>query len=311
MRISSLNARALIGLAVGAAVALTGCSTATPSASPGSGSSQVIAVAAAESFWGSIASQLGGDHVKVTNIISKPDADPHDYEPTAADARVVATAKYVIVNGIGYDAWASKMLDANPVDGRTALVVGEVVGVKEGGNPHRWYSPDDVHKVIAQITADYKKIAPADAAYFDTKKQEFETTGLAKYNQLVIGIKYKYTGIPIGGSESIVTLLAEGLGLKVLTPQSFMNTISEGGDPSAADKATVDAQIKGKLFKVYVYNSQNATPDVQAQVDAAKAAGIEVTTVTETPTPPDATFQAWQVSQLEALAASLDRATGK
>ena len=47
-------------------------------------------VVAAENFWGSIAAQLGGDRVDVTSIITNPDTDPHDYEPTADDARAIA-----------------------------------------------------------------------------------------------------------------------------------------------------------------------------------------------------------------------------
>jgi zinc/manganese transport system substrate-binding protein len=69
--------------------------------------------------------------------------------------------------------------------------------------------------------------------------------------------------------------------------------------------------MTGKKIKVYVYNSQNATPDVQRQVDAAKAAGIPLVTVTETLTPAGASFQLWQVTQLKALAAALNQATGK
>jgi zinc/manganese transport system substrate-binding protein len=61
---------------------------------------------------------------------------------------------------------------------------------------------------------------------------------------------------------------------------------------------------------VYVYNSQNATPDIQRQIDEAGAAGIPVSTVTETLVPAGATFQAWQVEQLQALAAALHRGTG-
>jgi zinc/manganese transport system substrate-binding protein len=61
---------------------------------------------------------------------------------------------------------------------------------------------------------------------------------------------------------------------------------------------------------VFVYNSQNSTPDVQALVDAAKAAGIEVTTVTETLTPAGASFEEWQFAQLQALADALAHATG-
>jgi zinc/manganese transport system substrate-binding protein len=299
-----------------AVIALTGCATSPPdrSGSAGgaaSGSSTKITVVAAENFWGSIAGQLGGEHATVTSIISNPDADPHDYEPTPADGRTIAAAQYAIVNGVGYDPWAPKLLDANPNPQRTVLTVGDLVGVKEGGNPHRWYSPNDVHTVIERITADYKKIDPADAAYFDQQKQTFETSTLGQYDQLISDIKAKYAGTPIGASESIVTPLAQGLGLNLLTPESFLDAISEGSDPTAADKTTIDAQIKNKQIKIYVYNSQNSTPDVQAQVDEAKAAGIPVATVTETLTPAGATFQDWQTRQLQGIEDALAQATGK
>jgi len=306
--------RILLGLSTAAATlaalaAATGCSTTRPTNTAGGG--PVIQVAAAENFWGSLAAQLGGDRVKVTTIISKPDADPHDYEPTAADARAVASARYVIVNGIGYDPWAKKMIDANPAGDRTVLTVGDLVGVKEGGNPHRWYSPDDVHKVIARIAADYAKLNPGDAGYFAQRRKDFEAKDLSRYNSLISDIKSEYAGTPIGASESIVAPLADGLGLKLITPEAYLDAISEGSDPTAKDKATVDQQIKDRQIKVYVYNSQNSTPDVQAQVAAARSAGIPVATVTETPGPGDASFQDWQARQLDVLAQALAKATGK
>lgn len=309
-----LSRLALGGLAVVAVMSAAACSTSS-SASTGSGSSpgggKTIQVVTAESFWGSIASQLGGGHVKVTSIINNPDADPHNYEPTAADARTVAGAQYTIVNGIGYDAWADKLLSANPADGRTDLNVGDLVGIKPGGNPHRWYSPDDVHKVIEKITADYKSLDPGDAADFDKLKSTYETETLASYNKLVSGIKAKYAGTPIGASESIVSPLADGLGLKMLTPDTFLSAISEGTDPTARDKSAIDQQIAGRQIKIYVYNSQNSTPDVQVQVKAARAKGIPVATVTETPTPAGVSFQDWQVRQLEGIEQALAKATGK
>jgi zinc/manganese transport system substrate-binding protein len=301
-------------LAAALAVTTTACSTSgsTNTASTvGKGGGGTIQVVAAENFWGSLASQLGGTHAKVTSIITNPATDPHSYEPTAADARAVTSAQLTIVNGIGYDTWADKLLATNANPGRTELKVGDLVGVKPGGNPHRWYSPDDVHRVIEQITTEYKKLDPADAAYFDTQRTTLENTTLAPYNQAIADIKAKYAGTPIGASESIVSPLAQGLGLKMLTPAAFLTAISEGSDPTAQDKATIDQQIKGKQIKVYVYNSQNSTPDVQQQVKAAQAAGIPVATVTETLTPAGASFQQWQVGQLQGIAAALAKATGK
>ncbi|QLH20665.1 metal ABC transporter solute-binding protein, Zn/Mn family [Streptomyces sp. Rer75] len=316
--ISRRRPRALAG-GVAAAAVLVGtsaCSTASSGAADGSASGKAasgkaIEVVAAENFWGSIAQQLGGSHVHVKSIIDNPAADPHDYEPTAADGRAVATARYAIVNGIGYDAWADKLLSANPGSGRTELKVGDLVHLKPGGNPHRWYSPADVRQVIEKITADYKKIDPDHAASYNARKKTYLDTTLAPYNRLVSHIKTTYKGTSIGASESIATPLAQGLGLKMRTPASFLDAISEGTDPTAEDKSAIDRQIKNKEIKVYVYNSQNSTPDVRAQVKEAKAAGIPVATVTETPTPARVSFQDWQVRQLKGIERALAQAKGE
>jgi zinc/manganese transport system substrate-binding protein len=295
-------------LAVGLLVslALTACSSG-PTRSAG-GKPIVVA---AENFWGSIASQLGGSRVTVTSIIDNPNADPHDYEPTAADARSFATASFVIENGVGYDPWAQRLLDANPVPSRAVLDVGTLVGEPTGGNPHRWYSPTDVQRVIDAITTQYMKIDPGNASYFTEQRTAFETKGLAQYHAIIAEIKSRYAGTPVGASESIFALMAPALGLKLITPPSFLTAISEGTEPTAADKATIDHQIATHEIEVYVYNSQNATPDVQRQIDEARAAGIPVSTITETLVPAGATFQAWQVAQLQALEAALHQATGR
>src|SRR5215813_8436170 len=132
-----MSSRWLAG-AVLLALALTGCST-KPGGVAGASGGSVITVVAAENFWGSLAEQLGGGHARVSSIINGPAADPHDYEATAADARAMAGAGLAIVNGVGYDAWADKLIDANPASDRTVLKVGDLVGVKKGGNPHQWY----------------------------------------------------------------------------------------------------------------------------------------------------------------------------
>jgi zinc/manganese transport system substrate-binding protein len=302
--------------AVGAAAAVTllaaGCATTAPAAASDPGAGSKIDVVAAENFWGSIAAQLGGTHVTETSIITNPDTDPHSYEATASDARTVAAAQIFIQNGIGYDtSWAPKLVAANPSASRTVLTVGDVVGLKDGDNPHQWYSHASVYKVIDAITAAYKAADPADAAYFDTQRTAFENQGLAQYNQLETDIKAKYAGTPIGASESIVSPLADTLGLDLITPYSFLKDIIEGNDPTAADKTLIDRQISAKAIKVYVYNSQNSTPDIQAQVAQARSEGIAVTTVTETLAPASDSFEQWQVAQLQALETALAQATGK
>ena len=300
----------VVPLLVCCAVLLTACGGGSAGSAAGSSSGK-LQVVAAENFWGSIASQLGGSKVAVQSIIVNPDTDPHSYEPTASDGVVLAKSQMAIVNGIGYDAWASKLIAANPSSSRKVLNVGDLLGLVEGDNPHQWYSPSSVQRVIDQIVADYKQLDPKDSAYFDQQRTEFETQGLAEYNKMIATIRARYAGVPVGYSESIFQPLGEALGLKLLTPYSFAKAIAEGTDVSAADKQTVDTQAQKRLIKVWVYNSQNATPDVQRVNQLARAAHIPITTITETLSPASATFEQWQVAELQNLQQALHQATGK
>ena len=299
------NGRACASLLILAAVAtvlLAGCGGSSPSAG---GSSGKLRVVAAEDFWGSIAEQLGGEKVEVADIITNPAADPHDYEPSAQDAKTLAGSQMSIVNGIGYDEWASKLLDASPEPSRTELVVGDVLGLKDGDNPHQWYSPVSVHKVIDEIVADYKQALPGNGSYFDKEQRAFESEGLAEYDELISEIKSGYAGTPVGASESVFEPLAPSLGLKLTTPAGFMNAIAEGTEPTPSDKSTADEQIKDGQIALWVYNSQNATPDVRRLNEEAEAAGVPTATVTETLTPEGASFQKWMVAELKAIRAAL------
>jgi zinc/manganese transport system substrate-binding protein len=270
-----------------------------------------VQVVAAENFWGSIAAQLGGERVSVRSIIINPNTDPHSYEPSAGDARTMAEAKLAIVNGIGYDNWAPRLLAASPVSGRVVLNVGDLLGLKAGDNPHQWYSPASVQRVIAQIVADYDRLAPQGAGYFAQREQTFETVSLTKYNRLRAEIRARYAGTPVGYSESIFRPLGEDLGLKLLTPYSFAKAVAEGTDVTAQDKQTVDEQAEDRKVKVWVFNSQNITPDVQRVNELTKAARIPIATVTETLSPASDTFEQWQVGELEGLLKALHEATGR
>ncbi len=300
-----------VGLVMGIVGLLSACGG-SPGPSTG-GSSGRLQVVAAENFWGSIASQLGGDKVTVTSIIVNPNTDPHSYEPTPADAVALARSQLAIVNGIGYDPWASKLVAANPSTSRQVLDIGGVLGLTEGDNPHQWYSPSSVTKVIDQLVADLEKLdrGPGMAAYFDHQRTILETRGLAEYHRLIAMLRTRYAGVPVGYSESIFQPLGQALGLKLMTPDSFAKAIAEGTDVSASDKQTVDAQAQDRQIKVWIYNRQNATPDVQRVNQLARAAHVATTTITETLSPASATFEQWQVRQLRSLQQALHQATGR
>ena len=292
-------------LAFAAAAVIAGCagiSTASPNG---------VSVVAAENFWGSIATQIAGNEASVQSVITNPAQDPHSYEPTANDARVLATSQVAIVNGVGYDPWAPKLLAANPDSSRIVIDVGKLFGLHDGDDPHRWYDPADVIKVAQTIEADLTRLDPKHASYYAHRLNIFETADLTQYDSLIAQIKRRYANIPVGASESIFELLAPALGLNLITPQSFMKATSEGTEVTAQDTITAQNQITRHQIKVWIYNSQNATPEIQQLNALARANHIPIATITETLAPATATFEQWQVAQLERIERALHDATGR
>ncbi len=296
----------LAALGIGVVLLASACGT-TPGAR-GPDSSRFLVVAA-ENFWGSIAAQLAGNRATVESIIVNPDTDPHAYEPTAADARTLAVSRMAIVNGIGYDNWASQLLAADATGQRRVLDVGTVLGLVDGDNPHQWYSPGSVTRIVAAIVADYDSIEPSGRAYFAARERHFERVSLARYDALRAQIRARFAGVAVGYSESIFQPLGASLGLRLATPYSFAKSVAEGTDVSAQDEETVERQATHRLIKVWVYNSQNVTPVVEQVTALARAHRIPIVTITETLTPEHDSFEEWQVAELKRLLAALELAT--
>jgi zinc/manganese transport system substrate-binding protein len=105
----------MLGVAVGA---LAACGSSQPPATPG-----VVRVVAGENFWGNIAAQIGGRHVRVSSILTSPTTDPHLYESDVADAVTAAEAGLVIQNGADYDEFLSQLLGATRHQGRVVVTV--------------------------------------------------------------------------------------------------------------------------------------------------------------------------------------------
>jgi zinc/manganese transport system substrate-binding protein len=280
------------------AVAGSACTTGAVGGNPG-----LISVVAGENFWGSIAAQLGGSKVSVRSVVTDPNADPHEYETSTQDARAFAEADFVILNGAGYDDWGQKMLDANSSSHRRVLNIAQLLGRKVGDNPHFWYNPAYVLVVADKIAAEFKAIDPGDATFFDQQSRAL-TTAFESYTDRIAEIKTKYTGSPIGSTESIFVYMASALGLNLISPPEFMNAVAEGTDPPVSAVATFHDQVAGRQIKVLVYNLQASSALTASLKQLAQQQKIPLVGVSETLQPVGATFQDWQTAQLTALEAA-------
>ena len=256
-----------------------------------------IEVVAAENFWGSLVSQIGGNQVHVLSIVSDPNADPHEYESNNSDARAIARANYVILNGAGYDSWGNKMVDANPSNSRVVLNVANLLNMKEGDNPHFWYSPNYVNQTVQQMELDLAKISPSQANYFQHNLKILELS-LSQYQNRIKAISNKYGGTKVAATEDIFQYLAQAANLNLVSPPSFIQAVAEGNDPPAGSIIQFQNQLTSRQVKILVYNEQTVTPLTNNIKNLANKQNIPIVGVTETIQPPTTPFQDWMNTQV-------------
>ena len=256
-----------------------------------------LQVVAGENFWGSLVSQIGGSKVHVLSVVSDPNADPHEYSSNTTDARAIATANYVILNGAGYDSWGNKLLSASPNSSRKVLTVATLLGKKDGDNPHFWYSPSYVNKVAAQMEQNLISLDPGDKGYFEQQYAGLQSS-MAGYQDRIASIKHQFGGTRVAATEDIFAYLASAAGLNLVSPPAFIQAVAEGNDPPTSSVVQFQEQLTSGQVKVLVYNEQTVTPLTSNMKQLAAQHNTPIVGVTETIQPPDTSFQVWMNSEL-------------
>jgi zinc/manganese transport system substrate-binding protein len=239
-----------------------------------------IKISAAENFYGEAAKAVGGDRVEVTSILDNPNVDPHDYEPTPDVARTVSNSKIIVLNGIGYDVWMEKLVNADPASKSKSVikVADDLMGKKDGDNAHIWYDPDTMPKLANKIADELTKLDPSGDQIYHKNAQAYITS----LETIRIKIqKLKQSDAKIAVSETIFDYMAAALNLTINNTK-FGKAINDGNDPSPADIAQMQGDIKGKNVKLFIYDIQNSSPTVDNLVKMAKSSGVPVVEVTET-----------------------------
>lgn len=263
-------------------------------------------VVAAENMYGSIASQVGGSHVAVTSIISNPNADPHLFEPNTASGLAVANAGVVIQNGLGYDAFMTKLENAAPSKSRLVVTMADVLGVHGAdANPHLWYDVPQLGRIAGAIETALADADPSHTSDYAAGLHRFEAS-LTPLRREVATIRRRFHGAPVAYTEPVPGYLLAAAGLRNLAPESFTRAIEDGTEPPPAAVAAMNALVAKRRIRVLLYNDQTVSPITKSLADAARRAGIGIVPVSET-LPPHLTFQQWQLGQAKELAAALTK----
>jgi zinc/manganese transport system substrate-binding protein len=79
-----------------------------------------LPVVASFSILGDLTQKVGGDLVEVHTLVGAG-ADAHVYQPTPSDARTLARARLVIVNGLGFEGWIDRLIKSSGYRGQLAV----------------------------------------------------------------------------------------------------------------------------------------------------------------------------------------------
>ena len=291
----------LLAVAVALVATLTAAwsSSRNASAAPGAGS-KIVAVGA-ESEYADVISQVGGQYVAVSALMSNPNTDPHTFEASIGVARVVGRAQLVVQNGLGYDSFMDSVESATPNSSRTVLNVQRLLHLPDSTpNPHLWYDPARMPQVADAIAGSLSAIQPSHAAYFAAKAAAFKS-GLASLTTAIARFKAAYPDVPVATTEPVADYLLTALGADNRTPWTFQADIMNGVDPSPQSLAAQRALFTEHKVRVFLYNQQVTDALTQSFITLAKQNHIPVVGVYETMPTPGYDYQTWMRTEVQAL----------
>ena len=229
-----------------------------------------IPVVATFSILGDMVKRIGGEHVAVTTLVG-PDGDTHVYQPTPADAGAVSEAKIIVVNGLRFEGWLDRLIEASGFRGvrvvatdgidPIALEHGADMHARDGKPEHDDHAEDDDHEghhhgafdphgwqslrnavvYVDNIAAALAKADPGNAGAYYRNREAY----VARVETLDSEIREILARLP-AGSRTIVTshdafqYFGRDYGLEFVAPQG----LSTESEASAKDVARLIRQIR-------------------------------------------------------------------
>jgi len=298
LRFSNTAPAPLRALAPTLALALAGCAAgaaSVPRVRPGR-----LLVVGAESQYANVLAQVGGRYVTARAIERNPNTDPHSYEASPAIAALIAKARLVVQNGLGYDAFMSRLEAASPARGRQVIVVQRLLHLPSSTpNPHLWYSPRTMPAVARAIAGALGTLEPAHAAYFRARAARFDAS-LRAWRAALLTFARRHSHAPVAVTEPVSNYLLEAAHARILTPFQFQADLMNGVDPPPQDVALEQELLARRRVAAFVYNRQVTDPLTRALLALARRSRVAVVAAYET-MPPGYDYQAWMLAETRAL----------
>ena len=212
-----------------------------------------VNVVASFSILGDFAKNVGGDRVSVTTLVG-PDGDVHVYAPAPADARKIAEAKLLIVNGLGLEGWLPRLLQSSGGKAPIITATRGIAPLKAGSDadPHAWQSVANAKVYVANIRDALDAADPADAEVFRANAQAY----LERLDALDREVREAVAKIPPARRKVISThdafgYFASAYGIEFIAPLG----VSTESEASARDISGIITQIRTeKIPAVFLEN---------------------------------------------------------
>ena len=219
---------------------------------------------------------VGGERVAITTLVG-PDEDAHVFEPKAIDVKNMLQTRLLVVNGLGFEPWAQKLVKAAGYKGQTVVasqgIAARTLHADKGRthaetDPHAWQDPTNVVIYVRNIAAALSKLDPGGALSYQNNSDAY----VKELQTLDVWAKGQFAALPADKRKVITSheafgYLAAHYQLRFMAPQG----VSTEAEPSAREVARLIKQIqREKIRAVFVENMSN--PKLLAQL--AKDAGV-------------------------------------
>ncbi len=210
-------------------------------------------VVASFSILGDFVRNVGGDRVSVATLVG-PDSDAHVYSPTPADAKKIADARLIFINGLGFEGWLPRLVKSAGGKATVVTATSGIAPLKLGSDadPHAWQSVANAKIYVGNISDALAAVDPGSAQVFRANAEAY----LAKLDALDREIRDAIAKIPENRRKVISTHSAFGYfaaayGVEFIAPVG----VSTESEPSARDIAGIITQVRSaKIPAVFLEN---------------------------------------------------------
>lgn len=260
-------------------------------AAPGAGASEALAVVASFSILADFVREVGGARIRLDTLVG-PGQDAHEFQPAPGDARRIAAARVVVLNGLGFEGWLPRLIRASGFRG-AQVVASEGIATRRAtdehghahghADPHVWQDPKRAQAMVRRIAAGLAAADPAGKAGYEANAARY----LERLEALHAWVEAQFADIPrarrrIVTSHDAFAYYGERYGIDFLAAQG----ISTRGEPSARHIARLVQQIRRERITA-IFIEGMANPRVLEQVAGESGARIGGTLYSDALSGPD------------------------